>query len=343
MNMVFDSSDFDGLHLVLPGDTAHESPQPLTQRGGDKFASLFCAENQMNVIADVRHVGNSAVPSGLDQCQSVPGSELPGYVRLKACLNSGVKVPVLADTVGPVIESNCAGAITPGGEQLEMNNQSVTRVPNEGTKVNSFRSADLASLHSSGEAHNKIPLPAQREWIAAGGNPQMIGDGMVGSSGDVNQGTTAGGERAGRGQSPRSSDEAGNDRGAKGGRDVVWVCERMFSQKGQHSAARLSVLMRRKTELNILRGTHSEPPARVSEAKACAAGPTLPIALESSARASSSSGPRTGKPDAGEPPVRFGWRATVRIRSLSTFSHLPPGDNPRQMSNLQPSTGRGPG
>ena len=65
--------------------------------------------------------------------------------------------------------------------------------------MNSFRSADLASLRSSGEARNKIKLPAQREWIAAGGGLQMIGDGMVGSSSDVNQGTTTGGERAGRG------------------------------------------------------------------------------------------------------------------------------------------------
>jgi hypothetical protein len=204
---------------------------------------------------------------------------MPGYVRLKAHSNSGVRVPDLADTVGPVIESNCAGAITPGGEQLEMNHQSVTRVPNEGTKVNSFRSADLASLHSSGEAQNKIRLPAQREWIAAGRDPKMIGDGMVGSSSDVNQGTTAGGERAGRGQSLRSSEETSNDRGAKGGKNVVWVREGMFSQKGQHSAARLSVLVLGKPQPNIPRRTHSEPPSRVSEARACAAGTTLPIAL----------------------------------------------------------------
>ena len=55
-------------------------------------------------------------------------------MRLKAHLNRRVKVPDLADTVGPVIESNCAGAITPGGEQLEMNNQSVTHVPSEELK-----------------------------------------------------------------------------------------------------------------------------------------------------------------------------------------------------------------
>src|SRR5205809_5629109 len=47
-------------------------------------------------------------------------------VRLRAHLDSGVKVPDLADTEGPVTESNCIGAITPGGEQLEVNDQSVT-------------------------------------------------------------------------------------------------------------------------------------------------------------------------------------------------------------------------
>ena len=137
-------------------------------------------------------------------------------MRLRAHWNSRVQVPDLADTVGPVIESNRVGAITPGGEQLEMNEQSVTTIPCRGNKVNSIRSVGLASRHSYGEAHNEIALPAQREWNAAGGGPQMIGDGMFGSSSDVNQGTTVGGKRADRGQSPRSSKEAGNDRGAKG-------------------------------------------------------------------------------------------------------------------------------
>ena len=170
-------------------------------------------------------------------------AEAPGYVRLKAHLNSRVKVPDLADTGRPVIESNCAGAITPGGEQLEMNEQSVTTIPRIGNKVNSIRSAELARRHSPGEAHNKIRLPAQRKWNAAGGDPQMIGDGMFGSSGDVNQGTTVGGKRAGRGQSPRSSEETGNDRGAKGGRDVVLGRSGIPSRKGPCSAARLFARM----------------------------------------------------------------------------------------------------
>jgi hypothetical protein len=48
---------------------------------------------------------------------------------------------------------------------------------------------------------------------------------MVGSSNDVNQGTTVeGNQRVRRGQSVRSSEEASNDRGAKGRRKVV-LCD----------------------------------------------------------------------------------------------------------------------
>ena len=77
------------------------------------------------------------------------------------------------------------------------------------------------------------------EVDAAAREPQMVGDRMVRSSNDVNQGTTADGQRIGRGQSPRSSQEAGNDRGAKGGRNVVWINWQHVSQKGLGSAARL--------------------------------------------------------------------------------------------------------
>jgi hypothetical protein len=231
-------------------------------------------------------------------------------VRLKAHSNSTVKVRDLADTEGPVIESNCAGAITPGGEQLEMNEQSVTMFPCKGNNVNSIRSAGLASQPWHGEAQNEIALPAQREWNAAGGGPQMVGDGMFGSSSDVNQGTTAGGERAGRGQSPRSSAEAGNDRGAKGGRDVVLGHSGNPSHKGPCSAARPCARM----QAHYLPGSRwqpkSEPPEiQVSGASACAAGVTLLKALSREPEPVHRQ-PRTGKPDAGESPVRFGWGAT---------------------------------
>ena len=74
-------------------------------------------------------------------------------VRLRTHLDSRVKVPDLADTARPVTEGNCAGAIPPGGEQPEVNEQSVTRFPN-GNKVNSIRSAVLASLRAKGEAQD---------------------------------------------------------------------------------------------------------------------------------------------------------------------------------------------
>src|SRR6266496_671138 len=193
-----------------------------------------------------------------------------------------------------------------------MNEQSVTTIPGIGNKVNSIRSAGLASRHSPGEARNKIRLPAQREWIATGGGPQMIGDGMLGSSSDVNQGTTVGGERIDRGQSPRSSKEASNDRGAKEGRDVVLCRSGIPSHKGPCSAARLIARMQGQNLPGTRRQPNSEPPAtQVSGAQACAAGATLPKAL-SRVPEPVHQRPRTGKPDAGEPPVRFGWRATAR-------------------------------
>ena len=220
------------------------------------------------------------------------------------------------------MESNCAGAITPGGEQLEMNEQSVTTIPRMGNNVNSFRSAELASRLSPGEARNKIRLPAQREWNAAGGGPQMIGDGMFGSSSDVNQGTTVGGERTVRGQSPRSSEEAGNDRGAKGGRNVVLGRVGHPSRKGPCSAARLCARMQGDTLPGGQCQPDSGPPGtQVSGAQACAAGATLPNAL-SRVPEPVHRQPQTGKPDAGEPPVRFGGG-----RRSNPFSiHIAPRD-----------------
>ena len=63
--------------------------------------------------------------SGLEGGVAGNGHPYP-YVRLRALMNGRVKVPDLANTLGPVTESNCIGAIPPGGEQLEVNDQSVT-------------------------------------------------------------------------------------------------------------------------------------------------------------------------------------------------------------------------
>ena len=102
---------------------------------GEGVLTMACSAN---AACGVHSAVPSALVAGFGQ---VPGVETPGYVRLRAHLNSRVRVPDLADTVEPVTESNCAGAITPGGEQLEVNNQSVTTSSNVEEKVNSFRSA----------------------------------------------------------------------------------------------------------------------------------------------------------------------------------------------------------
>ena len=165
---------------------------------------------------------------------------MSALVRLRAHWNSRVKVPDLANTVGPVTESNCIGATTSGGEQLEVNHQSVTRTVRKGGQ------GELDSVGGSGEpasarrSPNEIVRPALREWNASGREPQMVGDRMVGSSGDVNQGTTAGDdERVCRGQSARSSEEVGNDHGAKGRRKAVLAARPRPSREGRRSAARL--------------------------------------------------------------------------------------------------------
>jgi hypothetical protein len=278
----------------------------------------------------VQRPGGAAAPvsASLSKPAPVPAAKPAALVRLRAHLDSRVEVPDLADTVGPVTESNCAGAISPGGKQLKVNDQSVTRPP-VGGKVNSIRSAVLASLRAKWRSPNEIVLPVLREWMASGREPQMVGDGMIGSPSDVNQGTTVGGKRAGRGQSPRSSEEAGNLRGAKGDRDVVLGAVGTSSQKGLGSAARLFARMRRKTGLGIPRRPDSEPPGKqVSGARVRAAGATL-LKAWSRVPEPVHQRPRTGKLDAGEPPVQFGWGATEQS---VLYPHQWPSFSERQTS-----------
>ena len=202
-------------------------------------------------------------------------------MRLRAHWNSRVEVPDLADTEGPVAERNCIGARPPGGEQREANDQSVTPSAQAGGQ------SELDSVGGSGEPASIKAKPEQNRAAsaegvdAAGGEPQMVGDGMVGSSGDVNQGTTAGGgKRASRGQSVRSSAEAGNDRGAKGRRKVVLGPRANLSHEGSGSAARLCARTRRTTGLRLGWEPDSGPPRwgeRVGDHRA--AGATLPHAL----------------------------------------------------------------
>ena len=78
-------------------------------------------------------------------------------------MNSAVKVRDLADTVGPVTERNCIGAISPGGEQLEVNDQSVT--PGLQAEVQS----ELDSVGGFGEPAREEAKPEQNKAVSAEG------------------------------------------------------------------------------------------------------------------------------------------------------------------------------
>ena len=84
-------------------------------------------------------------------------------MRLKAHSNSAVKVRDLADTVGPVTESNCIGAISPGGEQLEVNDQSVT----PGLQAEAHR--ELDSVGGFGEPAREEAKPEQNSAASVEG------------------------------------------------------------------------------------------------------------------------------------------------------------------------------
>jgi hypothetical protein len=74
-----------------------------------------------------------------------------------------VKVPDLADTVRPVTESNCIGAIPPGGKQLKVNDQSVT--PGLQAEVHS----ELDSVGGFGEPASAKAKPEQNSAASVEG------------------------------------------------------------------------------------------------------------------------------------------------------------------------------
>jgi len=134
-----------------------------------------------------------------------------------------------------VAEGNCV-VERRGGEQPEANYQSLSK-----TILNSIRPDAMASLRLKGEAKNwKLPrrgkgdsddLYCVRTVSVITGLHRVIGEGMAGSWGDVNQGSRAGKRKAFMAEvGPKSNPEGdralvvakkrGNSRGAKGGREV---------------------------------------------------------------------------------------------------------------------------
>src|SRR5258707_397171 len=148
-------------------------------------------------------------------------------VRLRGPGDRAVKVRLCAVKSRAVSKRNCDAAML-GGEQRNENDQSVTQA------VQKDRRGELDSVGVDGRAFERLAKPVKRaigeelKRRTSGRTPDvapMVGDGMAGSQPAIIRETRQGQaefmaatpeEPPGGSQSIRSSEEAGNDRGAKG-------------------------------------------------------------------------------------------------------------------------------
>jgi hypothetical protein len=84
MDVVGPAANFDGLHLVLPGDTAQKGPESIAQLRRDERKTFLGAEDAMEIRADVRHGGiqPSLRDLGNNRFASPPNVETLGYSRV---------------------------------------------------------------------------------------------------------------------------------------------------------------------------------------------------------------------------------------------------------------------
>src|SRR2546429_1909546 len=66
-NVIFDSANLDRHHFILPRNAAQERPKAFLQGRCNHGTPLFGTKNTMVVGADIGHMQDSAVPSGLMQ------------------------------------------------------------------------------------------------------------------------------------------------------------------------------------------------------------------------------------------------------------------------------------
>jgi len=171
--------------------------------------------------------GRAALPRG-----PIPGgAAAPPYVRLRRREDGAVEVRSCAVKNRAVSNRNCVVA-TRGGEHRNENDQSETQTARAG------RRRELDSVGVDGRACERKAKPVKRaigdkpNRRTAGQSPvvaPMVGVGMAGSPLVIIRETRRGQavfmaakpeEPPGGSQSVRSSEEAGNDRGAKGRRKV---------------------------------------------------------------------------------------------------------------------------
>ena len=230
---------------------------------------------------------------------------MPALVRLGWRWDRAVEVRLRAMRNRVVSNRNCVVA-TRGGEQRNENDQSVTQTARAG------RRCELDSVGVDGRAFERMAKPVERAigaepnrrtagdapgrhadgWRRNGRKPQRSNQGgppvLVGATGPQSA------YLAGGSQSVRSSGETGNDRGAKGRRKVE--VQRTDRRKRKPSRVPVRAVPRWIQPSTI----GSDDTERVPD------GP----GDEAKSRSLSREHPPTGKPDAGDPPVRFGGRGS---------------------------------
>ena len=237
---------------------------------------------------------------------SPPASERPASAPESAQPQRG-ESPLRAEHWRPVAEGNCVIERW-GGEQPEANHQSVSN-----DMLNSIRPDALASLLANGEARNRKPARKGRgqlrrptSWTDREhgvGVHGVAGDGMVSRGGDVNRGSRAGSRDGVHGLWPEEPSPEGdralirawkrsNARRAKEGREMERGCA-SEGVNGWRSAVRLCA--------PATMGSASPDDSRLSLNRKERPVPGLP-----GQRSFQRSATITGKPDAGDPPVRFG-------------------------------------
>jgi len=110
-------------HAVRRAELCSLRVKDYSERRGVKH---FCVHGKGGKIRYIPPTRGQSVSWKNISMQPGTAARSAALVRLRALFDSRVRVHDLADTVGPVSERNCTGAITPGGEQREENDQAVT-------------------------------------------------------------------------------------------------------------------------------------------------------------------------------------------------------------------------
>lgn len=80
--MVFNPTNFDGLHFILPGNTSEKRPKPRAQFLFDQRSAFLRAKDTMVIRTNVgRHAGIQPSLRDSGNAKLVPGVETPGYYQ----------------------------------------------------------------------------------------------------------------------------------------------------------------------------------------------------------------------------------------------------------------------